>query len=254
MQDLIFFYESASLDVKLQDKKFIHPFFHLFVCFFDRSCNSIVHVYLMRMFKTHVTCRSSGRVSGCQTKRPYVFFFLLQRSCSNCVDAHAHADVELCLSYALVDTVTYFMWVFFYCIDPMWKGERVPDKTAIRVFFPVAKILLKLCRCTCTCWCGTVGLSGTVGHMFSWTPSHISCESFSTVNTQRHWSDCADAHACICWSKNFAGKMFLGHHFIFHSFFTEILTRPFISLTFIYCKDPDQTELWNIFDTTFHLR
>ena len=51
MQDLTFFYESASLDVKLQDKKFIHPFFHLFVCFFDCSCNSIVHVYLMHVFK-----------------------------------------------------------------------------------------------------------------------------------------------------------------------------------------------------------
>ena len=37
MQDLNFYNGSAYLDVKLQGKKFIHPFFHLFVSFFVRS-------------------------------------------------------------------------------------------------------------------------------------------------------------------------------------------------------------------------
>ena len=63
--------------------------------------------------KKKVTCRSSGRVSGCQIKRPCVFvcllffflffcfffFFSIAKFLSSCAYAHAHgdfADLDLC--------------------------------------------------------------------------------------------------------------------------------------------------------------
>ena len=90
-------------------------------------------------------------------------------------------------------------------LQVQWKSERVPDKTALRVCFPFAKILLKLCRMHMH-----MLIWNFVDHMFPWTPSHISCKSFSTVKTQRPWSDCADAHACICWSRTSPVRCFLG--------------------------------------------
>ena len=65
-------------------------------------------------------------------------------------------------------------------LQVQWKSERVPDKTALRVCFPFAKILLKLCRMHMH-----MLIWNFVDHMFPWTPSHISCKSFSIVKTQR---------------------------------------------------------------------
>ena len=39
----------------------------------------------------------------------FIFYILKQRSCSNCPDAHAHADLELRWPYVFFDTVPYFM-------------------------------------------------------------------------------------------------------------------------------------------------
>ena len=61
------------MDVKIQGKCLsILSSICLFVSLF---AHAIVRAYRVRVFKkTKVTCRFSGRVSGCQTKRPYVFF------------------------------------------------------------------------------------------------------------------------------------------------------------------------------------
>ena len=74
MQDVNIYNGSASLDVKLKGQKFIPPFFYLFVC--SLFAHVIVREYRVRAFKKKkVTSRSSGRVSGCQTKRFFFFFF-----------------------------------------------------------------------------------------------------------------------------------------------------------------------------------
>ena len=120
---------------------FIISFFHLFVCFFvrscDRSCISSACVQekktKKKKKKTHVTCKSSGK-----TKRPFIFYlfiYLFIYICFNyyyfflyCKDpaqtvqmhidyAHVHADPELCWSYVFLDTVPYFICLFFCCKD-----------------------------------------------------------------------------------------------------------------------------------------
>ena len=98
MQDLIFYNGSASLNVNLYGKYLlIFSFIYLFV---SLSAHAIVHAYKVLVFKKYIgTCRSSG---------PRVFL-LLQRSCSKCMDTHAHADLELCWSHVFLDAITYFM-------------------------------------------------------------------------------------------------------------------------------------------------
>ena len=79
-----------------QCKMFIHPFFHLFVCFFVRSSNrSCIPNFFLSL----------------------LFGLFLQNSCSNCPDANAHADLELWWSYGFLDAVPHFMLVF-YSKDP----------------------------------------------------------------------------------------------------------------------------------------
>ena len=69
MKDVNFYNGSASLDVKLQGKCFIHPLFHLFVSFFlCMLMRPFVHTECVCLRKINVICRSSGRVSGSQTK------------------------------------------------------------------------------------------------------------------------------------------------------------------------------------------
>ena len=44
----------------------------------------------------------------------FIICLLLQRSCSNCPDAHAHDDLELWWSYVFLDAVPYFICLFFF--------------------------------------------------------------------------------------------------------------------------------------------
>ena len=114
-----FYNGSASSDVKLQGKRFIHPFFHLcvyfFVCSSNRLCIPSVCVCL-REKKSHAG--------------------LLEESAG-----------------ARQNSLTFF----FYCKDPVQT-----------VWMHMHVLILNF-----------------VAHMYSCTPSHISCESVSTVKTQR---------------------------------------------------------------------
>ena len=88
-----------------------------------------------------------------------------------------------------------------------------------------------------------------VGHMFSWTPSHISCKSFfycKDPKTLIRLHRCT----CICWYS--AGQMFRWHHFIFHLSLLSLQKSwpAHISLTLIYCNDPDQP-VWMLIILSF---
>ena len=77
------------------------------------------------------------------------------------------------------------------------------------------------------------------GHIFSWTPSLISCKSFFYCKDPK---TLIRLHRCTCMNMlilNFAGQMFPGHHFMFHYFF-------FFFFFFFFWKSPDQP--------IFHLR
>ena len=69
---------------------FIHHFFHLFVYFFVRSCHRscIPRACVQERKKSHAGPRKDKIALR-------VLLLLLQRSCSNCSDAHVHADLEL---------------------------------------------------------------------------------------------------------------------------------------------------------------
>ena len=74
MQDVNFYNGSASLDVKLQGKSLIHPFFHLFVYFLVRSCDrSCIPSACKQQKKRQKQVRWKN-----ERERPYVIFFLLQ--------------------------------------------------------------------------------------------------------------------------------------------------------------------------------
>ena len=57
------------------------------------------------------------------------------------------------------------------------KSEWVPDKTAL-LFFLFQRFAQNVRMHM------HIQIWKFVGHMYSWTPSHISCKSFSTVKTQ----------------------------------------------------------------------
>ena len=82
-----------------------------------------------------------------------------------------------------------------------------------------------------------------VGLMFSWRPSLIPCKSFFYCRYQKpliRQRRCTCMHMLIY---NFVGQIFLGHPFIFHFSFLlwQKTWHAHISLTFFFCKDPDQT-------------
>ena len=126
---------------------FIHSFFLSFIYFFvSLFAHAIVRAYLVRVFKEKTS--HAGPVEEWVDARQngLTYFFLLQRSCSNCVDAYdAHAGLELCWSYVFLDALTDFMWVFFYCKD---------SKTLIR---------LRRGAHACICWSRTLLVSCFLG-------------------------------------------------------------------------------------------
>ena len=77
----------------------IHLFFiYLFVSLF---AHAIVRVYRVHVFKK----KKTSHAGPVEDKTD--FFYC--KSCSDCPDAHAHADLELWWSYVFLDAVPYFM-------------------------------------------------------------------------------------------------------------------------------------------------
>ena len=122
---------------------------------------------------------------------------------------------------------------------------------------------VKLSGCTCTCWSGTL----VVICFLRYSPLfHASL--FSTLKTQRPWSDCADAHACTYWSRTLLVRCFLGItlcfiliiFFLFCFVFAKVLTGPFFTYVVLWqkprstCVDAHYNELSNTLDTPFNLK
>ena len=124
---IINIYNGSALDVKVQGKSLINPFFFIYL-FVSLYAHASVRAYRVHVFKKQKKKKKKKKKKKiqrnkrhmqvwwkneeCQTKWPYVIF-LLQRSCSNCADTHAHAGLKLCWSYVFLDVVSYFMLVFF---------------------------------------------------------------------------------------------------------------------------------------------
>ena len=156
---------------------FILSFIYLFVSLF---AHAIVRAYRMPVSKKKTSDAGPVEEWAGARQNGVTCFFLLQRSCSHCVDTHAHADLELCWSYVFLDGVTYFMWVFFSIVKTQRPSSDCADAH------------------TCICWSRTLLVRCFLGITFylfflflqrSW-PAHFTY----VYLLQRPRSNCMDAH------------------------------------------------------------
>ena len=111
-----------------------------------------------------------------------------------------------------------------------WKSKRVPHKRPY-VFFFCCKDAAQTVRMHMH-----MPIWNFVGHMYSSTSSHISCKYFYTVKTKIPWSDLhAYANLEFCWSDISWASLSILFKFLQKSW------PAHISLTFICCKDRNQT-------------
>ena len=170
------------------------------------------------------------------------------------------------LSWCLELNKICYVYVMLCYMQDQWKSEQVLDKTALPVFFFFFFVFFFFFFFFVFCKDPAKNVRipkhmliwNFVGHMFSWSTSNISCKSFSTVKSQRPWSDCTDVHECICWSRTLLVRCFLGITLYFILFIFS-LTRPYFTDVYLLqtprsnCMAAHYTKLSTIFDTPFHL-